>query len=417
MSILSPRFLNYLSSSAIALGLLCSANVQAMNTSVEESAGSAAPAKKLSAKKSSLTEKELASFLTPHRPKNATDAYFTKTVALYLRMASLAKGKKDIVHDGRDVIMPDRVYQDYGWNNPLELGIHGKLLQFCTQSKTKLNVIDVGPGFGFDTVGMLLTQNVNVQAMEKQKRQTACLTLDVGSSIKGIDETLLKRFRPVNADFLTFPISTKAVGAYDGINLNQVIHFFDPSQSRTFRERAHTLLKPDGSVFVTCLAPTPGSEIEKFMAAQKGKEEFPGYIFYKQRNPVLFDGSGQPYLGKEQMLEVRKPKVGECSAYFLQTEETTKDGSFAVTSRVMHFHTLETLTHLLGDQFSIVDSIVTLPDGTMGTDVRISVVAKKKAAADKSSDGKSVPAEEKKEQKADKAKKDGGKDGSSETEA
>lgn len=152
------------------------------------------------------------------------------------------------------------------------------------------------------------------------------------------------------------------------LNANKVIHFFDPAQTRIFSERANSLLKKGGRLFLTCLTPSPGSEIEDFMREHEG-EDLPGFVFYKLET-MLIHGT---QLGDSRMLEVRAPREGEESAHFFQ--EVLSDR--VITDRVMHYHTLETLTKVLGDGFRILEAMITTPDENHGTDHMISIVAEK----------------------------------------
>lgn len=285
--------------------------------------------------------------------------------------------KKEIVHDGRanlfgqSMIIPGTLTRDYGWNFPPVPRVQKHLLEFCARAPHQVNMMDIGAGYGLDSMFALLTKNIKtLYALEKQKEQTELLKkVVIGSIQTNVDPKFpLAHFKAFNKDFLTLAPSFSR-GAFDVLNANKVVHFFDNDQTKTFGERSGSLLKKGGRLFLTCLTPTPGSEIEEFMNSQT-ESEFPGYVFYQQET-MLIDGA---IPGDSRMLEVRKPTSAEQSAHFLQRDL----GDRVVTDRVMHYHTAETLAKMLGDNFDILETMITTPEENNGTDHMISIVAQKK---------------------------------------
>lgn len=287
--------------------------------------------------------------------------------------------KKEIVHDnrpiifGQSVILPNTVVEDYGWTFPVVPRVQRHLLEFCAHAKNPVNMMDIGAGYGLDSLFALLTRNVNnIYAFEKQKAQKELLEQVVkGSILTNVDPNFpLAGFKAFTKDFLTLaPNFSK--GAFDVLNANKVIHFFDPEQTRIAGERFHSLLKSGGRLFLTCLTPSPGSIIKEFMDSQRG-EDFPGYVFYTQETE-LENLEGKTVPGTSRMLEVRKPKETEKAAHFCQKAFENK----VHTDRVLHYHTAETLARVLGDGFTILETMITSPEENYGTDHMISIVAEK----------------------------------------
>lgn len=307
-------------------------------------------------------------------PTDSTEKYIEDVANCYRDSLNF---KQEIVHDGRpnfmgqSIILPNTVTKDYGWNFPPVPRVQKHLLEFCAKANNPVNMMDIGAGFGLDSMFALLTKNIkNLFALEKQKAQVELLKQVVIGSIKtNVDSNFpLSVFKAFNKDFLTLaPDYSK--GAFDVLNANKVAHFFDIDETKIFGERSGSLLKTGARLFLTCLTPTPGSEIEEFMNSQT-ESEFPGYVFYKQETKLM-EGN-QP--GDSRMLEVRKPASTEQSAHFFQ--QVFKDR--VITDRVMHYHTVETLAKMLGDNFNIIKTMITTPEENNGTDYMISIVAEKK---------------------------------------
>lgn len=271
---------------------------------------------------------------------------------------------------GKSVILPNTVTKDYGWTFPPVPRVQRHLLSFCAQATDPLNMMDIGAGYGIDSLFALLTKKIeNLYALEKQKAQSELLKEVVESSIRThVDSSFpLSGFKVFKKDFLTLAPDFSR-GAFNILNANKVGHFFDRNQTRIFGARANSLLKRGGRLFLTSLTPSPGSEIEQFMNTQEG-EDLPGFVFYKLET-MLVDGT-QP--GESRMLEVRKPREGEESAHFFQKILSDR----VITDRVMHYHTAETLKKVLGDGFRILETIITTPEENHGTDHMISIVAEK----------------------------------------
>ncbi|KAB2831914.1 MAG: hypothetical protein F9K49_08980, partial [Caedimonadaceae bacterium] len=139
----------------------------------------------------------------------------------------------------------------------------------------------------------------------------------------------MEKFSALHADFLEQPTLPSLRHTFDGININKVIHFFNPKESRVFKENINFFLKPGGRLFLTCLTPSPGTKIDEFMKFRE--EEFPGYLFYRMETELaeLFQ------FGASHLKEVRKPADGEESAYCLQTHKKVGGKDIVITDRVM----------------------------------------------------------------------------------
>lgn len=312
-------------------------------------------------------------FVKTFVPEDSTEDYIEKVASCYRDAMTY---KQEIMHDNRPVlfgqsmILPNTVTKDYGWNFPPVPRVQRHLLEFCAQATSPLNMMDIGAGYGIDSLFALLTKKIkNLYALENQKAQSELLKQVVEGSIRtNVDSAFpLSGFKVFKKDFLTLAPDFSR-GAFNVLNANKVIHFFDPAQIGIFSERANSLLKKGGRLFLTCLTPSPGSEIEDFMKEHEG-EDLPGFVFYKQET-MLIHGS-QP--GESRMLEVRAPREGEESAHFFQRVLSDR----VITDRVMHYHTLETITKVLGDGFRILETMITTPDENHGTDHMISIVAEK----------------------------------------
>ena len=318
--------------------------------------------------------KARAQFVKSFLPQNSTNAYVKKVADCYRGALGY---KKEIIHDGRpqlfgqSAIPQNTVTTDYEWQFPPVPRVQRHLLEFCAKSKNPVNMMDIGAGYGIDSLFALLTKNIkNLYALEKQKAQADLLKHVVTGSIHThvSSEFPLQHFKAFHKDFLTLaPDFSK--GAFDVLNANKVVHFFDIDQTKIFAERSSSLLKKGGRLFLTCLTPTPGSEIEAFMNSQI-EREFPGYVFYKQETRLI----GMNIPGESHMLEVRTPTPHEQSAHFYQS--ISRD--HVITDRVMHYHTSETLQSLLGDNFDVIKTMITTPKENNGTDHMISIVAEKK---------------------------------------
>lgn len=213
-------------------------------------------------------------------------------------------------------------------------------------------------------------------AFENQKAQWEALSFTVIHSIRThVDPNFpVDKFSALHADFLEEPTLPFPKHTFDGINVNKVIHFFDPEQSRVFKEKINFFLKSGGRLFLTCLTPSPGTKIDEFM--QSSEEEFPGYLFYRLETKLteLFQFGA----GASNLKEVRKPVNDEESAHFFQTRREVGPKEILITTdRVMHHHTFETLTQFLGEEFKILETCIIPPNESMGSDHMISIIAEK----------------------------------------
>ncbi|MBY0272731.1 MAG: class I SAM-dependent methyltransferase [Alphaproteobacteria bacterium] len=265
------------------------------------------------------------------------------------------------------------VQKDYGYNFPSIPRIQQKLLEFCAQADHEVRIGDVGPGFGYDSLLTLLTKNAKVTAFEKQEAQCEALKFTVIQSIlTHVDPNFpVGKFSALHADFLKQQTIPFLRHTFDGINVNKVIHFFDPEESKIFKEKVSFFLRPGGRLFLTCLTPSPGTKIDEFMKSRE--EEFPGYLFYRLETEL----TKLLQCGESNLKEVRKPADGEESAHFFQTHKKVGGKDIVITDRVMHYHTSETLTRLLGEEFKILETCIIPPEENTGTDHMISIVAEK----------------------------------------
>ncbi|MBS0271379.1 MAG: hypothetical protein JSR85_01880 [Proteobacteria bacterium] len=319
--------------------------------------------------------------IRPYLPQDSSEEYIQNASKVFDTIMDAPQ--VDILHDDRasvnQQILPNTDTKDYGWSFRPHPNSLRELLEVCSQPHLK-RAIDVGPGEGNETVAMLLTKRVHVTTFEKQSLQSKRLTQNVQTLTSKADAhfPLDIRFLSKAADFLTAEFKETFKGGYEIINANKVVHFFDPSQTSTFVKKVAFLLKPGGHLFITAVTPTPGSKFEKFICFEK-KNTFPdGYVFYRQENELNEDWSG--IVGAPQTVEVRTPKK-EQSAHFRQTVRQTPRKAFAVTERVMHYHTEKTLGEALGNKFKIIKTFVITPKETGGDDKyqehMISIVAER----------------------------------------
>lgn len=312
----------------------------------------------------------LREFVKSFVPADSSDAYI-ESVMKVLR-DSINSPKREIRqdHEGLELGV---VQKDYGYNFPSIPRIQQKLLEFCAQADREVRIADIGAGFGFDSLLALLTKKAKVTAFEKQKAQCEALGFTVVQSILTyVDPNFpVDKFSALPADFLKQPTLPLLRHTFDGMNVNKVIHFFDPAESKVFKEKVNFFLRPRGRLFLTCLTPSPGTKIDEFMKSRE--EEFPGYLFYRMETELtkLFQ------FGESIIKEVRKPADGEESAHFFQTHKQVGGKDIVITDRVMHYHTLETLTRLLGEEFKILETCIIPPEENTGTDHMISIVAEK----------------------------------------
>lgn len=310
-------------------------------------------------------------FVKSFVPKDSSEDYMAKVVSVYEHTLTT---KREISHD-RPMLLPGVEQEDYGWNFPSMPRIQNELLQFCVQADDEVRIADVGAGFGFDSLFTLLTKRAKVTAFEKPKAQFENLKFTVVQSIlQNVDKNFpVSKFQPLNRDFLELKMSPALRHTFDGINANKVIHFFDPEQTNTFKDKISFLLKSGGRLFLTCLTPTPRSMIEDFMNSKAQEELFPGYIFYREKSKL----SGYDDISESEWIDVRRP-MNEKSAYFLQNYRREGDKEFVITDRVMHYHNRETLARVLGEEFNILKTFIIPPEENRGRDYMISIVAEKK---------------------------------------
>ena len=255
---------------------------------------------------------DLREFVKSFVPADSSDKYID-SVTNVLRN-SINSPKMEILQDHESLHL-GAAQKDYGYNFPSIPRIQQKLLEFCAQADHEVHIADVGPGFGYDSLMALLTKKAKVTAFEKQEAQCEALHFTVMQTIlTQVDPNFPEdKFTVLQADFLE--PSTLQEHTFDRININKVIHFFNPEESRVFKENINFFLKPGGRLFLTCLTPSPGTKIDNFI--KSSEEEFPGYLFYRMEIELeeLFQS------GESNLKEVRKPADGEESGYCFQTHK------------------------------------------------------------------------------------------------
>ena len=312
----------------------------------------------------------LREFVKSFVPTDSSDEYIDSVTNV---LSNTINSPKLEIRQDHESLQLRVVQKDYGYNFPSIPHIQQKLLKFCSEADHEVHIADVGAGFGYDSLMALLTKNAKVTAFEKQEAQWETLQFTVIQTIlTQIGPNFpVDKFSALHADFLEQSTLPSLKHAFDGINVNKVIHFFDPKESRVFKEKINFFLKPAGRLFLTCLTPSPDTEIDNFM--KSSKEEFPGYLFYRLETELseLFQ------FGAAKLKEVRKPADGEESAYCLEIHKQVGGRLMVITDRVMHYHTFETLTQLLGEKFKILETCIISPKENMGADHMISIVAEK----------------------------------------
>ncbi|MBA4749826.1 MAG: class I SAM-dependent methyltransferase [Alphaproteobacteria bacterium] len=279
-------------------------------------------------------------------PKSCSCEYSEAASNVFKKLAK--SPKTEIQHD-HGMMLPNRVYADYGWDFPPIAPVQKELLSFCASQPSRKRFMDVGAGKGSDTVGMLLTGKTHVTAYELQQAQFREMQGRVTTLFKEVSPDLsidtVARFR--SGDFLTVKFNEGFRGGYTGINLNKVAHFWDDAQLGNFVEKAAFLLeKGVGRLFITVVTPTPGDDYEKFV----NKNGY-GPIFFTRKD--LLNDTWSGILGTPT-LTVRKPKDHEKPGHMYQSVSQEGSKAYAITDRVMYYHTKASLTHALGDKFRIV---------------------------------------------------------------
>ena len=311
-------------------------------------------------------------------PANSSPEYVIKAIQLYKKLQN--EPKEGIKHNRlRGILGSYTVYTDFGSNFPSIYQIQKELLEFCSQCVQKEMFIDVGAGCGYDTIAMILTGKAHVTAFEIEKPQYEILKNRVISLLSEINKNSLEKnveFR--HADFLKVEYSKDFEGQFSGINANKIIHFLDPEQTETFFHKAAFLLKPGGRLFITTAMPTPGDQFEEFIKKNQN-DKFPGFVFYKRKDRL--NENGDKIVGEPVLMSVRQPTSHEQGGYFFQTIEKDDKNTFVVTDRVIHYHTEQTLTHILNDKFKIIKVIKLLPKDIHpdAFESVISIVAERKA--------------------------------------
>ena len=286
-----------------------------------------------------------AQFLPTNSPQ-----YVEKACQVYKKMQNALK--TEILHDDGQML-PNQVYIDYGWDFPPIFKVQSELLSFCSQQTTKKRFMDIGPGNGYDTVAMLLTQKAHVTSYEilnaqfKKLENTVKTLVYEASPTFNMDQNA--RFR--NNDFLQVKFNASFEGGYTGINLNKVGHFWDNKQWEIFRDNAAFLLEKNvGRLFITLVTPTPGDHFDRFM------QQYHSGLVCFQRTDLLND-SWTGIIGDPVSITTRKPKSNEKPGHMFQTIKEVGKKAFVVTDRVMNYHTVETVTAALGDKFRILKVI------------------------------------------------------------
>lgn len=261
-----------------------------------------------------------------------------------------------------------KVLSEAGYSFPPKMQLQGPFLQYCGTGDFK-RVLDIGAGHGTDTILLLLTQNVQVIAVDIYEAQLNELKSNVKKHLMPSFSTQLSLFATLKRNFAhpETEAPSKYLKAFDGVNLSRVLHFLNADQTRTMIHNVATMMKAGSFLPLTVSTFVEGSKEESWINLQKSKGlDNPELVYYETVKTIRKD----PLLGR---LDMAQP--GEVKMIDRQTCKLPDPGhkiefmkEAAPVDRVpaiihflqqgRHYHNLESLKSFLDPYFNIIDHIV-----------------------------------------------------------
>lgn len=289
--------------------------------------------------------------------------------AIYTHLSSAPKRKieKDI-----DVQLgSNQLLTSTGINFSPMPEVLGLLLSHLSRQDRDMTVMDIGCGYGYDTVMMLLSHKVKtVLAVDTQQRQLDTMKTELEEINASTGNTLdLRRVKYVKYNFAKpKPAPKDYIGKFDIINVNKVFHFLDIDQTNKMIANLHDMLAPGGHLFITTSTLSPHPQDLSRICYEKQKKqglENPGLVYYIQTQSLI---AGVPDTGG---FIPRDQKPIADPGYMLILTRTEM-----VETRVMgrHIHTSESIAPYLSPYLDVIYS----GNVTHQADTFLSIVAKKK---------------------------------------
>lgn len=227
---------------------------------------------------------------------------------------------------------------DHGYAFPPHLNVLSYLLDFCTRdTSSPRHMLDVGAAYGYESILATLTGRVTVDALDIYDAQVTEMRKMASSILKPIDPDLLKKFTARNLNILSQKVPTNWQGRFHILNANKVFHFLSEQETLAFLDKAYEFLSPGGRLFLTCLTPDEGSELEAYLNRNRDRYTCPGLVRYE--TTLSFSGA----ISSER--NIRRSKDDEHPGLF--REKIDRQRMQSDITRAMHFHDAETLSRLL----------------------------------------------------------------------
>jgi SAM-dependent methyltransferase len=256
-----------------------------------------------------------------------------------------------------------------GYTFPPIMELQGPFLEYCGNGKFK-RVLDIGSGEGNDTIPLLLTNNVQVVAVDIHARQLAALKSRVTSKLSSVP-VALKHFASFKRDFAdnTITVPQQYKGGFQAVNLSRVAHFLTGTQLATLVGNIAETTDDEAVLSLVVSTYLPSSREAQWVALQEKQGlEDPGLVYYDYIKPLktlFLPGTYQFVARKDCTL----PSPGH------KVEFLTHNQTKLVLRTGKYYHTLSSLNKYLSPHFNITDHTTVAVDAE---DVFLAVLAKKK---------------------------------------
>ncbi len=299
-----------------------------------------------------------------------------------------AKIFNSLIKDGQSPIQEDdggnsannlnKVKTESGYSFPPIMELQGLFLEHCGTGNFK-RVLDIGPGHGNDTIPLLLTNNVQVVAVDIHSLQLAALKQRVTSKL-----TSTKHFGSFKKDFAdkVTKVPEQYKNGFQAVNLSRVAHFLTGTQLATLVSNVAAMMSENAVLSLTVSTFVSGSREEQWIASQEKQGlEDPGLVYYDQSrrlsksdpsmNALLMRLPGTFQLVKRSACSL--PSPGHKVEFLTQVNSsevihTLRTGKY--------YHTPSSLHKYLSPYFDITDATTVAFDEE---DIFLAVFAKKKA--------------------------------------